>query len=120
LDADQFAIYEELDHALYEATSRFNLAEVNAQSVNAEELAKAKEAEREVVLEQRAEAEEARGDALKEKEFAKADLNEQKAVLNADIDELRTELTYTDDQDEINTLLDQIGAKKDSIKDLDQ
>jgi uncharacterized membrane-anchored protein YhcB (DUF1043 family) len=64
LDADQQAEYDELDHAVYEATNRFNLAEVNAQQVNAEQVAKEKAEAREALLEARAEKEIEREDAL--------------------------------------------------------
>lgn len=68
LDADQQAQFEELESYFAEMDTQYNLAAVAQQNENAAELAKVKQAEKDALMEERAEKEIQRGIAEEAKD----------------------------------------------------
>lgn len=112
LDADQQALYDELDHAVYEAGNAYELAAFAMQKENAAEVAKAKEAERAAVLEARAMKELERGEAEELLADEETDLHTRKEEAEYDIENLKSSVQFTTDEDELDALMEQLAERK--------
>lgn len=100
-------------HADYaEADSAYQLASIAMANENAAELAKAKEAERAALLEQRAEREIQRGEELEAiVDFQKGKVDDKETAQKR-LETLKENLSFESDEDKKNEILNELYDKK--------
>lgn len=117
--ADDEQTYAELDHAAYEANSRYDLASIAMQSENAAEVAKAKAAAHEAEMIKREEDEEQRALDLADIFNMQSEFKAEKDEVKARIDQIKQDYEFADDNEK-ETLLDELTEAKEKVKELEQ
>lgn len=106
-----------MDHAVFEASQRYDLAAIAMQSENAAEVAKAKAAEKEALMIKRAEDEDKREEELQAKRAEEKELLAQREEVLARIEQIKGDYEFSTD-DEKNELLAELTEAKEKVKTL--